>query len=65
MIVSGVAPSLLGDIADTMGRRLLFLLIILMYTVANVGLAVQRRYAALLVLRMLQSAGSSGESCGF
>ena len=62
MIVSGVAPSILGDMADTIGRRPLYLVAILTYTIANVGLAVQRSYPALLVLRMLQSAGSSGES---
>ena len=61
MIVSGVAPSILGDMADTIGRRPLYLVAILTYTIANVGLAVQRSYPALLVLRMLQSAGSSGE----
>ncbi|KAH7077308.1 major facilitator superfamily transporter [Paraphoma chrysanthemicola] len=60
MIVSGVAPSILGDMADTMGRRPLFLFAILTYTVANIGLAVQRSYWALLLLRMVQSAGSSG-----
>ncbi|KAI4912637.1 hypothetical protein J4E90_006043 [Alternaria incomplexa] len=60
MIVSGVAPSILGDMADTIGRRPLYLVAILTYTIANVGLAVQRSYPALLVLRMLQSAGSSG-----
>jgi len=60
MLVSGIAPSLLGDMADTMGRRPLFLFAIFTYTVANVGLAVQRSYPALLVLRMVQSAGSSG-----
>jgi len=64
MLVSGVAPSLLGDMADTMGRRPLFLFAILTYTVANVGLAVQRSYPALLVLRMVQSAGSSGGFMG-
>lgn len=30
------------------------------FTAANIGLALQNNYAALLVLRMLQSAGSSG-----
>lgn len=30
------------------------------YLGANIGLALQRNYAALLVLRMLQSGGSSG-----
>ena len=64
MLVSGIAPSLLGDMADTIGRRPLFLFAILTYTIANVGLAVQRSYPALLVLRMVQSAGSSGGFMG-
>lgn len=36
------------------------MLCIVVYIGANIGLAVQRHYAALLVLRMLQSSGSSG-----
>lgn len=64
MLVSGIAPSLLGDMADTMGRRPLFLFAIFTYTVANVGLAVQRSYPALLVLMMVQSAGSGGGFMG-
>lgn len=62
MIVSGIIPSLLGDMAESVGRCPLYLGAILIYTLANVGLAVQNSYAALIVLRMLQSAGSRGES---
>lgn len=61
MLVSGIAPLILGDMADTMGRRPLFLFAILTYTIANVELAVQRSYLALPVLRILQSAGSGVE----
>lgn len=61
MIVSGVVPSLLGDMAESLGRRPLYLGSILIYTLANVGLAIQESYPALIILRMLQSAGSSGE----
>ncbi|KAH6860864.1 major facilitator superfamily domain-containing protein [Alternaria rosae] len=64
MLVSGIAPSLLRDMADTMGRRLLFLFAIFTYTVANVALAVQRSCPALLVLRTVQSAGSGGGFMG-
>ncbi|KAH6838982.1 multidrug resistance protein [Alternaria alternata] len=35
MLVSGIAPSILGDMADTMGRRPLFLFAILIYTIVN------------------------------
>lgn len=68
MIVSAVIPSIVGNAADTSGRRPLFLLTLAMYFVANISLAVQNSFPALLVLRMLQSAGISGkhhdvESC--
>ncbi len=59
MIVSGVAPMILGSIADQSGRRPVYLLMFFMYVLANVGLAFQTSYPALLLLRMLQSAGGS------
>lgn len=61
MVVSGVAPSLLGNAADKLGRRPVYILTLGTYLVANIGLALQNNYPALLALRMLQSAGSSGE----
>lgn len=62
MIVSGIAPTLIGNAADTLGRRPIYILALSIYFVANVGLALQNSLSALLVLRMLQSAGSSGKS---
>ncbi|KAJ9639624.1 hypothetical protein H2204_003694 [Knufia peltigerae] len=59
MIVSGVAPTILGNMADQIGRRPIYLCMFLFYMVANIGLAVQTSYPALLLLRMLQSAGAS------
>ncbi|OQV09423.1 hypothetical protein CLAIMM_13548 [Cladophialophora immunda] len=59
MIVSGVAPTLFGSMADQVGRRPVYLLMFTLYVVANVGLALQGTYPALLLLRMLQSAGGS------
>jgi multidrug resistance protein len=59
MVVSGVAPMILGSIADQLGRRPVYLLVFFMYILANVGLALQTSYPALLLLRMLQSAGGS------
>lgn len=61
LIVAGLAPSVIGDMADYTGRRPVYIITFLLYSAANIGLAVQRSYAALLVLRMLQSAGASGE----
>lgn len=61
MAISGITPAVVGDLADTIGRRPIYLATFLIYFAANIGLAVQRSYPALLVLRMLQSAGGSGK----
>lgn len=61
LVVAGLAPSIVGDMADFTGRRPVYVITFALYFAANIGLAVQHSYAALLVLRMLQSAGASGE----
>lgn len=60
MILQGLAPSFMGTFADTGGRRPAYIIAFTIYTAANIGLALQNSFAALLVLRCLQSAGSSG-----
>ncbi|KAJ5815158.1 hypothetical protein N7474_006935 [Penicillium riverlandense] len=60
MILQGLAPSFMGTFADTGGRRPAYILAFTVYTAANIGLALQDSFAALLVLRCVQSAGSSG-----
>jgi len=60
LVVSGIAPALLGDMADIVGRRLIYLAVITIYVGANVGLALSSEYATLLILRMVQSFGASG-----
>ncbi|KAL2036526.1 hypothetical protein N7G274_010756 [Stereocaulon virgatum] len=60
MIFQGLAPTIFGDLADMTGRRPTYILGFVIYIGANVGLALQNNYAALLILRCLQSAGSSG-----
>ncbi|KAI0134953.1 MFS general substrate transporter [Daldinia grandis] len=60
MILQGLAPTFFGDFADVAGRRPAFIIAFTIYIAANIGLALQQDYAALLVLRMLQSGGSSG-----
>ena len=60
MIFQGLAPTIFGDLADMTGRRPTYILGFMIYIGANVGLALQNNYAALLVLRCLQSSGSSG-----
>jgi MFS family permease len=60
MILQALSPTIFGDFGDIAGRRPAFIIAFLIYLGANIGLALQRNYAALLVLRMLQSGGSSG-----
>ncbi|KAI5463448.1 major facilitator superfamily domain-containing protein [Mariannaea sp. PMI_226] len=60
MIFLGISPAFFGDFSDQAGRRPAYILAMLIYISANVALAVQRHYGALLVLRCLQSVGSSG-----
>ncbi|KAJ5757274.1 uncharacterized protein N7511_007456 [Penicillium nucicola] len=59
MIVQGLAPAFLSSFADSGGRRPAYILAFITYFMANLGLALQDNYAALLALRCLQSAGSS------
>ena len=59
MIFQGITPMFVGGLADGAGRRPAYMVCFAVYIVANVGLAVCRNYASLLVVRMIQSAGSS------
>lgn len=49
----------IGDLADKAGRRPAYTVCFVIYLGANIGLALQDNYAALFVLRCMQSAGSS------
>jgi MFS family permease len=60
MIVAGIAPAILGELADKIGRRIVYLFMMSVYCIANIGLALQSNWTALFLLRMLQSAGSAG-----
>ncbi|KAI9730069.1 MAG: hypothetical protein M1834_006061 [Cirrosporium novae-zelandiae] len=60
MIFQGLAPTIIGSLSDSNGRRPAYMICFTIYIGANIGLALQSNYAALLVLRMVQSAGSSG-----
>lgn len=42
MIVSGIAPAVIGDFADMVGRRPIYVITFTIYFAANVGLATQR-----------------------
>ncbi|KAF2016618.1 MFS general substrate transporter [Aaosphaeria arxii CBS 175.79] len=60
MIFQGLAPAFIGAFSDAEGRRPAYLICFIVYIAADVGLALQGDYAALLVLRCVQSSGSSG-----
>lgn len=45
--------------SDNNGRRLSYIVCFIIFIVANIGLALQTNYAALLVLRMVQAFGCS------
>ncbi|TVY87505.1 Itaconate transport protein [Lachnellula willkommii] len=56
----GLAPTFIAGFSDGAGRRPAYFVCFVVYIAANIGLGAQNSYAALLVLRMVQSAGSSG-----
>ncbi|KAJ5925924.1 MFS transporter [Penicillium verhagenii] len=60
MILQGSAPMFIAGFSDSAGRRPAYMICFTIYLAANLGLGLQNSYPALLVLRMLQSAGSSG-----
>ncbi|KAJ5597875.1 Major facilitator superfamily domain general substrate transporter [Penicillium hordei] len=59
MIFQGIAPMFIGDFADRTGRRPAYIICFVIYIASNIGLALQDSYAALIVLRCLQSSGIS------
>ncbi|OJJ82216.1 uncharacterized protein ASPGLDRAFT_130875 [Aspergillus glaucus CBS 516.65] len=59
MIFQGIAPMFLGSFADQTGRRPAYIICFVIYIASNIGLALQSNYAALIVLRCLQSSGIS------
>ncbi|KAH8681739.1 major facilitator superfamily domain-containing protein [Xylariales sp. PMI_506] len=59
MILQGITPMFIGSLADAAGRRPAHVICFVVYIAANIGCALAPNYPALLVLRMLQSAGSS------
>ncbi|KAF2671567.1 MFS general substrate transporter [Microthyrium microscopicum] len=60
LIFQGLAPTFVGAFSDSAGRRPAYLICIVLWVAANIGIALQDNYTALLVLRCLQSSGSSG-----
>lgn len=60
LVASGIFPSLVGGAADRYGRRPILVAAVGLYIAVNIGLAIQRDFRALLILRILQSAAISG-----
>lgn len=60
IVFQAVAPLLFAPASDAFGRRPIYLGTYALYTIASLGLALNKHsYAALLVLRALQSLGAS------
>lgn len=60
VIFQAVAPLFLASLSDHLGRRPIYLSTFALYTIASLGLALNgSSYAALMVLRALQSIGAS------
>lgn len=60
MAVATIAPTLVGDAADVLGRRPVYMATLSLYVVANVAIALSKSYAALVGLRVLQALAISG-----
>lgn len=65
LVVQAIIPAILGDVADQIGRRPVYILVLSVYSIACILLALQDSYAALMVGRLLQSAGSSGRRISY
>lgn len=58
-LIQGLTPASMSALSDFQGRRIGWMVALLLYTASNIGLALQDSYVALIVLRCLQSIGSS------
>ncbi|KAI5211633.1 hypothetical protein AUEXF2481DRAFT_234925 [Aureobasidium subglaciale EXF-2481] len=59
LIFQALGPTLFGNLSDVKGRRPAYIGCLIVSVAANIALACQRSYAALLVLRCVQSSGSA------
>ncbi|KAL9109568.1 MAG: hypothetical protein Q9227_005748 [Pyrenula ochraceoflavens] len=60
MIFQALSPTIIAGFSDNAGRRPAYVVCFLITIAANIALALQSNYAALLVLRCVQAAGSAG-----
>lgn len=60
IVFQALSPAIFATLSDSLGRRFVFLVTLTIYVVSNLGLALEHNsYAALIVLRALQSLGAS------
>lgn len=59
LIIQGISPLFWGPLSDILGRRVIYIASFSTYIVANIGLSFSPNFAALLIFRGLQSAGSA------
>ncbi|OAA81749.1 Major facilitator superfamily domain, general substrate transporter [Akanthomyces lecanii RCEF 1005] len=59
LVASGVFPSIVAGLSDVYGRKPVFVTALGAYVAVNIGLALQRSFAVLLGLRLLQAAAIS------
>ncbi|KAG4035338.1 hypothetical protein MFRU_001g01090 [Monilinia fructicola] len=59
MLASGIGAAISFGLADRVGRRPVYLFAMSTYLFTNMFLGIQRNFIAMLILRMLQSIGSS------
>ncbi|KAI0835351.1 multidrug resistance protein [Hypoxylon sp. FL0890] len=60
MAVATIAPTLVGDAADVLGRRPVYMVTLSLYVAANIAIALSKSYNALLGLRVVQALAISG-----
>jgi MFS family permease len=60
LVFQAISPAIFATVSDTQGRRPVFLITYTIYSIASLGLALNKHsYAVLLVLRAFQSLGAS------
>lgn len=62
MAVAAIAPVLVGDAADILGRRPVYVVTLSLYYVANLAIALSHTYPKLLGLRALQALAILGNN---
>jgi len=60
MAMATVAPTLVGDAADILGRRPVYMIALVLYIGANIAIVLSNTYPALVGFRVLQALAISG-----